>query len=347
MTDHVAAFIDFLHSHAIPPANSREIIPDDRIRRFVVAGDRINKKNVSYKLAINGDVSFGWARSHVNDQTYTFFSGRREEMTKEQRDQLAAQMEANKKQRAQDLINRQSEVAAQAQKLFAESDNADRLHPYLLKKGINGGRMRQRGKKLLIPLYDADHVLWNLQEIHADGTKMFLPGGRITGLYFPLGKAPVMRDLPYIFCEGVATGKTIEAATDYNPVCCTMNAGNMVPVAREVRKKIKFARFLFAADMDAWTMIAKFKQEQFKDLDLKALPGDDPRWDQWDKKGYLWNPGTEKAITAAAKTGGTVVRLPGSYVNHRDKPTDFNDLAALAGIDTVRKIFERHINDTV
>jgi hypothetical protein len=46
--------------------------------------------------------------------------------------------------------------------------------------------LRQRGGLLIVPLFDAFGLLWNVQRIQADGGKRFKPG-RAGGLFSPIG----------------------------------------------------------------------------------------------------------------------------------------------------------------
>ena len=107
-----------------------------------------------------------------------------------------------------------------------------------------------------------------------------------------------------ILCEGFATGASIAEATG-RPVIVAFNAGNLVKVCEP--------GMTIAGDNDQWTK----------------------------KENEPWNPGREKALTVAWQHNSLIV-IP-TFPNIETKPTDFNDLHALSGLDIVKD----QINDAV
>lgn len=340
--DHIHNFIEWLRANGIPPANPREIIADDRRRRYDVAGDSRGSKNGSYQLAIAGDFAFGRARDFKRDLSFSYSSKKKEELTPAQRTALAEQSEARRRAAAQERIRTHSEVAVLARRMWQEGlDGTECAHAYAIKKNISLDGLRVRQGEILVPLVDTDKKLWNLQKIDRAGSKKFMPGGRVSGLYHPVGKRPAFKDKPFIFTEGLATGKTINRILEC-PVICTMTAGNLLATARAFREKHYYARFIFAADNDAWTP-GRELQKWLGDRDHKKIPGDDDLWRQWREKGMLSDTGLEKATIAAKLTGGIVVTLPEVYKSAAQKPTDFNDMAALSGGNAVYDVFKDKI----
>ena len=153
---------------------------------------------------------------------------------------------------------------------------------------------------LLIPLRDGAE-LHSLQTIAADGGKRFLPGGRVAGCYFSIGKPG---DTVCI-AEGYATGATIHEATGYL-VAVAFNAGNLEAVARKVRERLPEARIILCADDDA---------------------------------GTAGNPGVTKATQAARAVGGFVA-VPDFGDDRPQEATDFNDLARFRGTEAVKRAVE-------
>jgi len=169
---------------------------------------------------------------------------------------------------------------------------------YLAKKGVKPhGELRQWRGALLVPLRDADGTLHSLQFIGADGSKRFLTGGRCAGCFFTVTDKA---DGPLVICEGVATGASIHEATGLATVAA-MNCGNLPAVASALRAKWPTREIIIAADNDAWT------------------PD---------------NPGLSKA-TEAAKTIRAKLAVP-HFADVSAKPTDFNDLHQLEGLDPVQ-----------
>ena len=170
-------------------------------------------------------------------------------------------------------------------------------HPYLTRKHIKAHGARLYKGALLIPMR-AGGDLHSLQFIDADGTKRFLYSGRVTGCYFSIGKP----DKVLCIAEGFATGATIHEATGH-AVAVAFNAGNLSPVATAMREKFPDARLIVCADDDI------------------ATPG---------------NPGLTKATEAAQIVGG-MLAIPAFGADRPEKATDFNDMAALSGLDAVQR----------
>lgn len=118
-------------------------------------------------------------------------------------------------------------AAASAAVRIWESGKPAVDHPYLTRKGVTGKGLRvDLSGRLLVPVHDArTGALISVQRIDRDGEKRFLKGTTTeAGHYVIPGAAP------RIFCEGLATGATINAATGRAVVVC-FNAANLPVVA--------------------------------------------------------------------------------------------------------------------
>lgn len=167
-------------------------------------------------------------------------------------------------------------------------------HAYLEHKGVkNFGNLREFRGALVLPLRDLNGELHSLQFIGIDGSKKFLTGGRIAGCFFTISDKS---DGVIVISEGYATGASIHEATGVATVSA-MNCGNLLAVAKELRERFPSREIIIAADNDAWT---------------------------------AGNPGLTKA-TEAAKAIGANLATP-QFNDMTAKPTDFNDMAALAGL---------------
>jgi putative DNA primase/helicase len=192
----------------------------------------------------------------------------------------AAIAEAKRKRDAETL--QRWEVARDAaQAVWQSAAVAYPAHPYLQRKRVQAHGIRQLNGLLLVPMRDADGVLWNLQSIDADGVKLFRKGGRKTGLYHAIGGAVI--DMLHIG-EGYATAASVHEATR-QPVAVAFDCGNLEPVARVLRAKYPQARIVICADNDSTT------------------PG---------------NPGLTKANAAAAAIGGRVAIPPEPFNDFND-----------------------------
>jgi phage/plasmid primase-like uncharacterized protein len=128
---------------------------------------------------------------------------------------------------------------------------ADAAHPYLVRKRIPPENLWQDGYDLLVPMFDPDAYLWNVQRISSVGEKLFLTRGRTKGIFWFAGK---LRDLICIG-EGMATMAAVRRATGYS-VIAAMSASNLPTIAQIARKRSPEATLFIAADDDAAGMKA-------------------------------------------------------------------------------------------
>ena len=198
-----------------------------------------------------------------------------------------------------DRQERYADAAKKAEVIWNTAEPENNEHPYLILKRIRANGARLHKGALVIPLHSSTE-LCSLQFIAADGSKRFLSGGRVSGCYFNIGSTQDAETL--CIAEGFATGATIHQATGY-PVAVAFNAGNLEPVAKAMRKRFPNLPLIICADDDVAT------------------------------KG---NPGTTKANYAAKATGAKVA-LPVFDEPRSEGVTDFNDMAALVGLDAVAK----------
>ena len=186
--------------------------------------------------------------------------------------------------------------------ILSRSRPARTLHRYLTRKAVKiFGDVREYRGALVLPLRDLNGELHTLQFIGEDGSKKFLTGGKITGCFFMLVDNP---ENPLVICEGYATGASIFEATGF-AVVCAMNCGNLLAVSKALRDKFPSRDLIIAADCDHWTD---------------------------------GNPGLTKA-TAAAKTIRSKLAMP-QFADISSKPTDFNDLHQLEGLNAVKTQIE-------
>jgi len=156
----------------------------------------------------------------------------------------AQQKEAELKQRKE-----QEAAAKRAARLWA-AKSVDRDCPYLDRKQVKNYGCKINGKgNLIIPLYDRAGKIWNIQEIHADGHKPFLSGGRVSACFYIMGEV-TQQDQIICIAEGYATAASIREATGYTTVV-TFNSGNMDKVGMEIRALYPYARLVYCADDDS------------------------------------------------------------------------------------------------
>lgn len=219
-------------------------------------------------------------------------------------EEAAAKAEADRKR---------AMAAERAQSMWSlAADVEDDEHPYLKRKGVMAfglriGKWTKGQEALLVPMHNIDGHLVSLQAIFANDSpalgrdKDYLPGGARRGSFHLVGGKPVGAQAVIVVCEGYSTGASIHQATGY-PVAVAFDAGNLVTVARDMRQLFGSVTIVIAADDD-----------------------------QWNKD----NTGIHHARQAAS-AASAIIAVP-KFQSLATKPTDFNDLHALEGIEAVRE----------
>ena len=156
------------------------------------------------------------------------------------------------------------------------------------------------GVFLAIPLIDNSDKIWTMQKIYSDGSKIFYPGGKKSGNYFLIHGSI---DVVYL-CEGFATGCSIHEATGAT-VAVAFDAGNLLAVGQNIKARFASSKIICCADND------QFSKE---------------------------NIGVKKANDLRTATGIQFI-IPEFNDGLKDqRPTDFNDLHLLSGLDSVKKM---------
>lgn len=272
-------------------------------------------------IKADGGVTVGTLFGIAKDHGFRFPDAPAEAMTPEALAELEHKQaeQQTRRQAAQaaeaEQYRRRAEKAARdADELWAEAAD-EGASPYLLRKGVQAHGVRfMRDGTVLVPLRDVAGTLHNLQRIaprspteeeHARGLteKRFLAGGRKRGLFHVIGQAA---DL-VLMAEGYATAASLHEASG-RPVVVAFDAGNLAAVAEAMPTRFPGARFLVCADHDAET---------------EARSGKNPGRD-----------GAEKAARELRALGcAAAVLLPDGLGGG----TDFNDLAATAGLGEVAR----------
>lgn len=244
----------------------------------------------------------------------TFRSGGAE-FKKEELDKYYETVEKRKKEAQEKRLKEQEAAAKEAEKVWGSGlEIQEWRSDYLLKKGItetSKGIKRSHDEILLIPMRDIHGKLWGIQRIWPDGTKRFLTGQRTAGTLFRFETGV---NGTVLACEGFATGASLALLgfTTY----VGFNASNLTSVATAIRRLHPDVQIIICGDDDRW--------------------GKDPRK----------NIGKQKATEAALAVGGIAVFPEFDPLFNTDdghgsfkieRPTDFNDLYCLEGIDEVRR----------
>jgi hypothetical protein len=177
-------------------------------------------------------------------------------------------------------------------------------HPYLVRKRIEPHGIKiDRAGRLVVPVIDQEGEILSYQTIDADGNKRFLKGGKIEGGFYELrGNRKVI-----FIGEGFATCASIHQATGFTTLVA-FDCGNLAKVAKSAKEMFLGSRIVICADNDQFTE---------------------------------GNPGITKAKAAAGLVFGEIVYPIFNESDLASKPTDFNDLHTLQGIEAVKEQIER------
>lgn len=300
MTDTIAEFSAFCSSLGITPA---QIVADGKIHRFSPVENGKKGRKPGWYILYDDEYPQGVISDwRLGGEKHHWRSQR--VIGRPKRVDLRELMEKRDRERREQ--QRAGIASAQSRWMAAEKLNGH-SHPYLQGKGVTAPVLRLEGSNLLVPAFGPDKTIQTVQSISAEGEKRFHAGAPVSGAFLPLGPglSKAGAGTSAFLCEGFSTGASIQTATGA-PVICAFNSKNMIEVARWLAEQHGNL---------AWT-----------------VAGDD----DWELPSYtppLPNVGREAADECAAILGGISIVPP---MQGHAGLSDFNDMAALHGIDAVR-----------
>lgn len=244
-SDAIAAFLDAMRAAGIVPAEPiTDKLGSKRIY-FRCNCDRKGRKTGWAKLYLDGPPagSFGSYKLGIV-KSWRFGNGRT--LTRQECREITQQRRDAAARREAELQAQWMDAATLCRRDWERAGPADRAHPYLIAKGVSGEALRQLGKCLLVPMFDTDGTLSNLQRIGADGTKLYAKGARAKGMFMTIGSLGKR----LVIAEGYGTGAVIRRATSL-PIVVAFTWGNLMPVAILMRERFPNSDIVIAADDDA------------------------------------------------------------------------------------------------
>jgi phage/plasmid primase-like uncharacterized protein len=223
-----------------------EIIADDKLHRFQIAGQRRGTKNGAYRLAIDHaeDQAYGWFHDWTQSDNPTgWHSGHSQDLTPEERQGRESRVAHMKAQAEREREQSQRDAADKARSRW-QSAGLEGVSAYLDRKQIAAHGARFAGQDLLVPVMNADEIL-SLQAIQPDGRKLFIQDGKVSGGYFKIDGTTE----EIAIAEGFATAASVHEATGWTTFVA-FNAGNLEKVARKVRDRFPEAEIIIAGDTD-------------------------------------------------------------------------------------------------
>lgn len=232
---------NMLHMGITPPDS---IKPDGKIHRFHIQGDKQYTKNGWYILHMDR-IPIGFYSDWKEGVTHKWFAIKDREIAYKDHLNINNRLRQLHAERSKEHKN----AARIAQQIYCSSPRANPAHPYLLKKRIEPFYACQKGNLLVLPIMDISGNVWSLQYISPTGKKWFFTGGAISKHFIPIYRWP-SNTATNLICEGYATGATLAQANPNASVIATCSAGNLKPVALEIRKNFPNAEIIICSDDD-------------------------------------------------------------------------------------------------
>lgn len=297
---------ELIRKTGVVPASDAKLVADDKVHRFRIEGEKAARLSGTYCITITPDgAAIGWVRDHRQGVTFPIKERSNIAFTSmSDMESYRQRIAAERERKLAELLRLQDAAKLRAQDLYKSHGFSEGRHSYLERKGIPLIGAKAMKSMLMIPIYNDEGEICNLQFISQDGTKRFLKNGKLQGCIgvIPPGKKVGLNTI-YIV-EGYATGVSVHLATQC-AVALAFNAGNIPAAAERLKQRHDASKIIIAADND-----------------------------QWSKRpdGTPFNAG--KHYSSLSKADHVI--LPPFPYDHPDQPTDFNDWHAIYGLDSLR-----------
>ena len=222
-------------------------IADGQIHRFDI--DKVGDK-VGWYVLFDGNYPAGTAGNWKTGERVKWGSHNEGRLTSDQNKKFNKILQEARTKFEKEQKVKSKKAAKEAQRLWRSAMQAKPNHQYLVKKKVKPYGIKQWGKVLIIPVYSPEGLICSIQRIFPDGKKQFLSGGKIKGGRFVIGDLAGSDSL-YI-SEGFSTSSTIHEVTG-KPVVVAFNCGNLVEVAKSIRKLYPNKKIVIVADNDSKT----------------------------------------------------------------------------------------------
>jgi uncharacterized protein (DUF927 family)/phage/plasmid primase-like uncharacterized protein len=296
---------------------------DGKLRRFSSNGKA--KDDAGWYVLHGGDVPAGTIGDHRTGLHQNWRADIGRTLTPAEAEAHRARLEAMRMIREGEEARRRADAAKKAATLWAAAKPASANHPYLVRKAVQPvDSLRQMeaaavasilgyvpkssaealvGDVLIVPVFVGD-TLSTCELIDRDGRKSAIYGGAKAGGFWAAQSLPDGGDALVLFIgEGVATMLSLREACGHASIAA-LSAGNLLAVAKAMRKRYPTARLVLVADL------------------VKATGEPD-----------------HHARQAAQFVGGQLL-VPAFGKDRAGGDTDINDMAARQGMDEVRAAIE-------
>jgi len=283
----------------------KDLIPDGQIHRVAHISSKKGAVDGWYILHTGGKIPVGvcgcWKEPSFESKWVADIGRSMSFSERLEHDKWVGEFKAK---READRVASQQVAAEKAEDEVSTYADASADHPYLVRKRIEPHGIKiDRAGRLVVPVIDNQGEILSYQTIDAEGNKRFLKGGKIEGGFYELrGNRKVI-----FIGEGFATCASIHQATGFTTLVA-FDCGNLAKVAKSAKEMFLGSRIVICADNDQFTE---------------------------------GNPGITKGKAAAGLVFGEIVYPIFNESELASKPTDFNDLHTLQGIEAVKEQIER------
>lgn len=260
--DPVAQFADALRRAGLRPKGP---IKMDGQRHYTeIEGSR--SKRGFYVAHLDGIPSGTIINHKTGERVDWKVSGQERPISAQERERMAVVAAQKSRERTEERERMYERTADQVGAMWAAAIPVS-THSYLETKGVEPHGLRQgalgqtvtlddrEGRprevsvagQLFVPVRDVAGALSSLQFIRQDGSKMFMPNGRVDRGGFAIGD--VHQPGPLLIAEGFSTAATVHELTGH-PVVAAFNAGNLGKVAQAYRERFPGRAIYIAGDND-------------------------------------------------------------------------------------------------
>ena len=245
----LVAFQEAMRASGVFLAADAHITPDGQLHRARAADDKAGALSIWYNFHPDAPAS-GAAGNWRTGAKLTWCSKRLQSLSHAERETLRLRIEQDKCRAQVEQEARHRDAAAKAARIWTGAAPSRPDHPYLLKKQIAPGIARQRGDMLILPITGFDGDLRGVQTISPTGEKRFTKGMHKQGAFIRTDGMP-SPDSRLLICEGFATASTLAELSPGACVLAALDAGNLLSVATEARKRWPGIDLVVCPDFDA------------------------------------------------------------------------------------------------
>lgn len=225
MNSIVAQFIGAMREQGINPVEpiADKLAAGEPVR-FRADGDKPGRRNGWAWLHLDGVPAGVFRHYRLGVRTVWRSGSDLRSLSSAERRAIIAEVRESDARRKAETRAKQEAVAGVARDIWRAASKADPAHGYLERKCLPAFGIRQEGDALVVPMVDCGFRLWNVQRIYPDSRKLFLPGGRTDGLFWPQGAlsqdgSPSTG--PLVIGEGFATMAAVHHATRHGVVAAS------------------------------------------------------------------------------------------------------------------------------